>query len=319
LWTDGEIHPGESPHHFLPGFGFRRCLGIVICEFIMRNGLWWTDKSPGFFQFGFGIGRRHEAKVPDFDEPRRKDVQEKATDKLLSGGRHQPLLTGSAIVPGSEGDLAIRQANQSMIGNGHPVGVAAKVMIGFLGAIKKLFGVDDPFFPFELPEEPSERHRTIKTGNFSLQSALLKNLVQGLQKFRPDNLRKCFDGQEETVAGGDPGISIGTQPAPSYHDMEMGMKVEVLIPGVEHCCKADLGSQTLIVPGKLPEGAGSGCKEEIEDEFFVEQGQGVEFVGQGDHQVKVVSWQESLPTFFQPLCLLEALALRTVAIAAGVI
>jgi hypothetical protein len=101
--------------------------------------------------------------------------------------------------------------------------------------------------------------------------------------------------------------------------MEMGMKVEVLIPGVEHCCKADLGSQALIVPGKLPEGAGSGCKEEIEDEFFVEQGQGVEFVGQGDHQVKVVSWQESLPTFFQPLCLLEALALRTVAIAAGVI
>ncbi len=87
-------------------------------------------------------------------------MQEKATDKLLGGGSHQPLLTGSAIVPGSEGDLAIRQANQSMIGNGHPVGVAAKVMIGFLGAIKKLFGVDDPFFPFELPKE-EVRHRSI--------------------------------------------------------------------------------------------------------------------------------------------------------------
>jgi hypothetical protein len=101
--------------------------------------------------------------------------------------------------------------------------------------------------------------------------------------------------------------------------MKMGVEIEVLIPGMENCRKADLGSQALIVPGKLPEGAGSGCEEEIEDELFVEQGQRVEFVGQGYHQVKVVSWQESLPTFFQPLCLLEALALRTVAIAAGVI
>jgi hypothetical protein len=101
--------------------------------------------------------------------------------------------------------------------------------------------------------------------------------------------------------------------------MEMGMEVEVLVPGMEHCREADLGPEALIVPGKLQEGAGSGCEEEIEDEFLVEQGQVVEFVGQGDHQVKVVSGQESLPTFFQPLCLLEALALRTVAIAAGVI
>ena len=164
--------------------------GIVVFEFSMRNGLWWTEKRPGFFQFGFGIGRGrgHEAKVPDFDEPRRKDVQEKATDKLLGGGSHQPLLTGSAIVPGSEGDLAIRQANQPMIGDGYPVGVAAKVMIGFLGAIKKLFGVDDPFFPFEFAQKPSERHRAGQTGNLPRQSVLLKRLVQGLQKFRPDNL-----------------------------------------------------------------------------------------------------------------------------------
>jgi hypothetical protein len=87
---------------------------------------------------------------------------------------------------------------------------------------------------------------------------------------------------------------------------------------VKHCRKADLGPESLIVPGKLPESAGSGGKEEIEDEFLVAQGQGVEFMGQGDHQVKVVNWQESLPTFFQPPCLFEALALRTV-IAAGVI
>ena len=126
--------------------------------------------------------------MSDFDKPIWEDVQEKAADELLGGDRHQPLLTGSVIVSGTKGDLAIRQANQPMIGDGHPVGVAAEVLISLVGAIEKLFGVDDPFFPFEFSEEPSERHRAGQTGNFPLHSALLKRLVQGLQKFRPDNL-----------------------------------------------------------------------------------------------------------------------------------
>ena len=45
-----------------------------------------------------------------------------------------------------------------MIGEGHPVGVAVEVLIILMGAIEKLFGVDNPFYPFELPEEPLERH-----------------------------------------------------------------------------------------------------------------------------------------------------------------
>ena len=126
--------------------------------------------------------------MPDFDEPRWEDVQEKAANKLLGGDCHQSLLTRSGIVPGTEGDLAISKANQPMIGDGHPVGVAAEVVISFMRPIEKLFGVDNPFFPFELPEEPSEWHQAGQTGNLPLQSALSKRLVQGLQKFSPDNL-----------------------------------------------------------------------------------------------------------------------------------
>ena len=99
----------------------------------------------------------------------------------------------------------------------------------------------------------------------------------------------------------------------------MGMQVEVLVPGVQDCREAHLGPQTFIVPGKLQESPGGGLKEEIEDEFRVEPGQRIEFVGQGDHQVEVVDGQEPVQALCQPLGLLEALALGTVAVAAGVI
>jgi hypothetical protein len=99
----------------------------------------------------------------------------------------------------------------------------------------------------------------------------------------------------------------------------MGMPVEVLVPGVQNCGEADLGLQALIVPGQLQQGPGRGLKQQIVDEFRVASGQRLEVVGQGDHQVEVPGGQEPLPALGQPPGLLEALALGTVAVAAGVI
>ena len=97
------------------------------------------------------------------------------------------------------------------------------------------------------------------------------------------------------------------------------MQVEHLVPGVQDRGEAHLGLQTLIVPGKLQESLGDAGKEEIEDESRVVQSQRVELVGQGDHQVEVVGGQEPFQALGQPLGLLEALALGTVAVAAGVV
>lgn len=81
-----------------------------------------ADEGPGFLPFGFGIARGHQAEVSDFDKTRGQNVQENAADELLSGGSHQPLLTGCAIVSGPEDHLSLRQAHQPMVGDGHPVG-----------------------------------------------------------------------------------------------------------------------------------------------------------------------------------------------------
>ena len=75
-----------------------------------------------------------------------------------------------------------------MIGDGHPVGVAAEIMIGFLGAAERPFGVDNPLFSSEFPGEALELHRVFKTGNLAPQSALMEGLLQGLQKLASDDL-----------------------------------------------------------------------------------------------------------------------------------
>ena len=142
--------------------------------------------------------------MSDFDKPGRENVPQKPADKLRGGDGHQPLVSGPAVVPGSEGDLALGQAHQPMVGDGHPVGVAAEVMIGLRGAAESPFGVDDPLFSSEFPEEALELPRVFKTGNLAPQSALTESLLQGLQKLAPDDLREGPDGEEEAVAGRDP-------------------------------------------------------------------------------------------------------------------
>ena len=134
--TGGEIQTGERLQHFLPGFGLARGVKLLAFGFINGPGALEAEEGPGFLQFGFGIARGHEAVVTDFDKPRGQNVQQKPADKLRGGDGHQPLVSGPAIVSGSEGDLALSQAHQPMVGDGHPVGVAAEVMIGLLGAPK---------------------------------------------------------------------------------------------------------------------------------------------------------------------------------------
>jgi hypothetical protein len=187
-----------------------------------------------------------------------------------------------------------------MVGDGHPVGVAAEVMIGIPGGLERAFGVDDPLFPSELPDEALELHRFFKTGNLPLQSALAEGLLQALQKLASDDLRERPDGEQEAVAGGNPPLAIFTEPTARYYEVQMVMGLEFLIPRVQYGSKTDLSPQALVVPSKLEQGPGGGLKEEIEDELLVELGQRIEFVGQGDHQVKVAGGQESFQARFQP-------------------
>jgi hypothetical protein len=82
-------------------------------------------------------------------------------------------------------------------------------------------------------------------------------------------------------------LPIFTEPPACYYEVQMGMGLEFLIPGVQYGGKTDLSPQALIVPRKLEQSPGGALKEEIEDESLVEPGPGIEFVRQGIHQVEV--------------------------------
>ncbi len=140
-------------------------------------------------------------------------------DKPRGGEGHQPLVYGFAVVSGPEGDLAISQAHQALVGDGHPVGIAAEVMIDVKGDLKRAFGVDHPLFSGKFPGETPELHRVCQ----SLQLAFCVSLLEALQKLAPDDLGEGPDRQQEAVASGDPSVARGAHAAAGDHQMQVRM------------------------------------------------------------------------------------------------
>jgi hypothetical protein len=60
-------------------------------------------------------------------------VEEEAAQELLHRQSHQALLVAMLGVPPAEGDLMVLKADQTVIGDGDAVGVAAEITENLLG------------------------------------------------------------------------------------------------------------------------------------------------------------------------------------------
>jgi hypothetical protein len=81
---------------------------------------------------------------------------------------------------GKEGDLAVDEGDDAVVGDGDPVRVAAEIAEDVLGAAKGRLGVDDPLLGVELLLEglPGQRMGELGRGACEVELALAICLVQ---------------------------------------------------------------------------------------------------------------------------------------------
>ena len=99
----------------------------------------------------------------------------------------------------------------------------------------------------------------------------------------------------------------------------MGMVHQGLAPGVQHGDEADSSAEMLRVGGDGPESSCGGSEQGAVDFALVLQCQRRQLCRQGEDDVEIGDRQQILAAVFQPLGALLRLALRAVAIAAGVV
>ena len=162
-----------------------------------------------------------------------------------------------------------------MVGDGYAMGVAAQVLEHIVGAAEGWFGVNDPVFSEQRSQPRSEdlglREQSQIAGK--VQLAMLKGRLETGDELSAKHTSEYLDGEKEVRTGSDPAGAIERESAGREDTMDMGMKLEFLVPGVEHAEEADLGSEMSGVTRYLQERFGAGTKQQTIDQFFVLQGQ----------------------------------------------
>jgi hypothetical protein len=97
------------------------------------------------------------------------------------------------------------------------------------------------------------------------------------------------------------------------------MKLELLVPGVEHTEEADLGSEMSGVTRYFQERFGAGTKQQTIDQFFVLQSQRSQLRGQGEDDMDVGRGEQFAAPGLDPAFTSARLTLWAMAITTAVI
>ena len=101
--------------------------------------------------------------------------------------------------------------------------------------------------------------------------------------------------------------------------MNVGMKFELLAPGVQHAEEANLWAEMSRIASDFQKGVGTGTEQEIVEDLLVLQSQWRQAAGEREDHVQVVGRQKFTPTRGDPPFPSSDLTLRAMAIATAVI
>src|SRR5512142_911730 len=106
-----------------------------------------------------------------------------------------------------------------------------------------------------------------------VQLSAFEGRLQASDELTTKHAPQYREGKEEAWVGSNPVGVIAGESARGNDTVDMGMKLEFLVPGVEHAEEADLRSEMGRVACDFQQSFGAGSEQQTIDEFLVLQSQ----------------------------------------------
>ena len=94
--------------------------------------------------------------MPDAHQTTGENMQQESAQELMCGNSHDLVLAAVCIVSPAEGDMIVLEGDETMVGDGHAMGVAGQIVENMFGAAERWLGVYDPVLPEQLAEKTGE-------------------------------------------------------------------------------------------------------------------------------------------------------------------
>ena len=140
-----------------------------------------------------------EAGKANADEPARQDMEHEATEKLFGSYRHLALFAAVSVVLPPEGDLAVGDGQEAVIGDGDAMCVAGQVVEHMLRPSEGAFRIDHPILTKERPEE---RAKSLLLGQWleaagEREFALMKGALQAGDELAAKHAAQYLTGKKK--------------------------------------------------------------------------------------------------------------------------
>ncbi len=133
--------------------------------------------------------------------------------------------------------------------------------------------VDDPVMVVQEPEPRCECSWFREWGEVAveLECTFAESSLQRSNELTAEDTAEHADRQKKGAPGGDPSGVIRRQTTGGQYAVDMGMKLQALIPAVEHAEEANLGPKMPGIASDLKQGLGAGMKEQVVNQPLVLQ------------------------------------------------
>jgi hypothetical protein len=223
------------------------------------------------------------------------------------------------VVSGAERDALVIGSEEPLVGNGDTVSVAAKVGDHVGRSAEGRLDVDDPFGLAGQAREESPPGDCVGSARTILgegDGPLFAKLGETLEHELAEEGLHAGGGEEEFLALDPPG-AVEAETAGGDHAVEVGVVEELAGPGVKDGGDSELGAEGLL--GEEGEGGSGRGEEEGVELPGMAQPERSELGGKCEDDMVVSDGEDALGAGFDPPGLGEGLAVRAVAIPAGVV
>src|ERR1019366_9168477 len=154
-------------------------------------------------------------------------MEQESAQELLDIQSHEPLLVAMGGVSPAEGDVALGESNQSVVGDGDAVGVGAQIAQHIFRPSEGALGVDDPVMAEQYAQPCCEGTRLGQGQEeaVELNHASMEGAAKSGDELAAEDTAEHADGQEEGVPGGDRAGVIRRQTTGGQYAVDMGMKL----------------------------------------------------------------------------------------------
>jgi hypothetical protein len=216
-------------------------------------------------------------------------VKQEPSDELFHLEAHDLLAVLIRIIPPWEGDLAVTDVEDTVIGDGDPVGISAEVLKDSLDAIEGGLAIDNPLLMIELAPELLKAFGWFEMadGVGEYESIRLEASFEKVKELSFEQRRHDPDGDEKPFSGWDPAACVGGESPSGDNTMDVGMIHEVLAPGVKNAYTSDLCPEMLRVVCEFHERFGDWTEKKIVQDLAVHGDQGIEFRREGEDHMEI--------------------------------